>query len=166
MADPLVPTLLNFPGEVSVIVHPDNVSMPYLGRITPYLGALPLPDNFKAARNFMHAVKEKAENNQCIMIYPEAHIWPYYTDIRDFIDTSFQYPILFEKPVYCFTNTYQRRHFGKRPRMVTYVDGPFLPKEGLPPKMQRKQLRDEVYRMMKKRAQKSNVQMIIYRKAD
>lgn len=53
LADALIPTLVNHPRETAVIVHPNNVSMPVLGRITPYLGALPLPDDRGAMKHFL-----------------------------------------------------------------------------------------------------------------
>ena len=40
-ADALVPTFVSFPKKTYVIVNANNVSMPFLGKITPYLGALP-----------------------------------------------------------------------------------------------------------------------------
>ena len=63
IADALIPSLSCFPKDVSVIVHPNNVSMPFLGRITPFLGALPLPDDAKAAKNFNKAIKHKIDKN-------------------------------------------------------------------------------------------------------
>ena len=93
LADALVPTMVNFPKDVSVIVHPDNVSMPVLGRITPTLGGLPLPDDKEAMKHFIEALEKRVAQKRCVMIYPEAHIWPFYTDIRPFKDTSFRYPI-------------------------------------------------------------------------
>ncbi len=56
LADALIPTLVNHPRETAVIVHPNNVSMPVLGRITPYLGALPLPDDRGAMKHFLEAL--------------------------------------------------------------------------------------------------------------
>lgn len=50
LADALVPTMVNMSKTVAVIVHPNNISMPFLGRITPYLGALPLPDDIEAGK--------------------------------------------------------------------------------------------------------------------
>lgn len=163
-ADALVPTLANLPRPVSVIVHPNNVSMPFLGRITPSLGALPLPDDGEAAKNFMRALKRRMEKKQCVMIYPEAHIWPYYTDIRPFKDLSFRYPVSYRVPVFSLTNTYQKRKFGKRPKMVTYIDGPFYPDESLSAKEQKRQLRDMVYGRMKERAENNEVVCIRYEK--
>lgn len=165
MADPLVPTMTNFPRTVSVIVHPNNVSMPVLGRITPALGALPLPDDTEAAKHFIHAIEDKINRKQCVMIYPEAHIWPYYTGIRPFKDTSFRYPVQYHAPVISMTNTYQRRKFSKRPKMVTYLDGPFYSDNTLPTKAQKTQLRNCVYEAMKERAKLSNVMLVRYEKA-
>ena len=164
MADALVPSMVSMPEDISVIVHPNNVSMPVLGKITPYLGAIPLPDDKNAMKNFMSAVKYKIENGENIMIYPEAHIWPYYTDIRPFKDTSFGYPVRYHTPVFCLTNTYQPGKGMKRPRMVTYVDGPFYPQEGLTLKEQRKNLRGQVYHVMKERAKNNTIERIHYEK--
>ena len=75
-ADALIPSMLTFPKAASVIVHPNNVSMPVLGRITPYLGALPLPDDKPAMKNFSKALKTLMEKKMPVVIYPEAHIWP------------------------------------------------------------------------------------------
>ena len=166
IADALIPTFVRFPGDAFVIVHPNNVSMPYLGRINPYLGALPLPDDLDATRNFMREVEKKIEKNKAVFIYPEAHIWPYYTGIRPFGEESFLYPVKHRTPVFCFTNTYQKRRFGKHPRLVTYVDGPFYPDESLPRGARRQKLRDEVYNCMIQRSKLSTVEWITYQKAE
>lgn len=166
MADPFVPSMVCFPRAAYVVVHPNNVSMPVLGRITPYLGAMPLPDDMQAAKNFVRAIETRIEEKNCVMIYPEAHIWPYYTDIRPFLDASFRYPVKCGAPVFCLTNTYQKRRFSKRPKMVTYVDGPFYPAPDAPPKQQRQQLRDAVYARMKERAKQNTVCVIHYEKKE
>ena len=166
MADALIPSAISLPKDNYVIVHPNNVSMPYLGRITPSLGALPLPDDAGAAKNFLQAVEKRLKEKNVVTIYPEAHIWPYYTKIRPFKDTAFRYPVQYKVPVYCFTNTYQKRRFTKVPRIVTYVDGPFFPDETLRGKQQREELRNRVYETMVARASNSNVEKIIYRKAE
>ena len=149
-----------------VIVHPNNVSMPVLGKLTPSLGALPLPDDMAAYKSFIMAIETRIKQNKCVVIYPEAHIWPYYTGIRPFVDTSFQYPIKLGAPTFCFTNTYQKRRFSKKPRIVTFVDGPFFPKKELSAKEQRIDLRNQVYRCMCERAKSSNVEWIQYIKKE
>ena len=164
-ADALIPTFITHPANAYVIVHPNNVSMPVLGRITPYIGALPLPDDIAASRNFRAVIDKRIREGSPIFIYPEAHIWPYYTGIRPFPDDSFYYPIKYNVPVFCFTNTYKRHGSGK-PRIVTYVDGPFYPNEELPLKDRRRDLRDRVYDCMKRRSLESDVVWIEYLRAD
>lgn len=164
--DAFLPNSLAFPQTVDMIVHPNNVSMPILGRITPYLGALPLPGDLTAARNFLHELEKRVRQGHCVMIYPEAHIWPYYTGIRPFPDDSFQYPIKLGVPSFCLTNTYQKRKGSSRPKIVTYLDGPFYPDESLPLRQRRKDLRDRIYATMCERAQASDCVKIQYIQRD
>lgn len=166
IGDAFIPNLLSVRKDNYVIVHPNNVSMPILGRINPYLGALPLPDDMTAYGNFLKAIERRIGEKKGIIIYPEAHIWPYYTKIRPFPDTSFHYPIKYGTPVFCFTNTYQKRRFGKKPRIVTYIDGPFYPDKSLPLRKQKSELRDRVYNCMCERAKLSTVEQIKYIKEE
>ena len=166
IADPFIPNVISFPETDYIIVHANNVSMPVLGRITPSLGALPIPDGIKALKNFQNAIDTLISRGNCVVVYPEAHIWPYYTGIRDFQDTSFGYPANMGTPVYCFTNTYHKRRFFKHPRIITYVDGPFYPDMDKPVKARRKELRDMVYRCMCERARLSDHVQIRYIKRE
>lgn len=165
-ADALIPTFSSWPKHTYLIVNPENVSVPGLGQSTKFLGAIPLPDNMAATKNFMNTIKLRVEQKSSICIYPEAHIWPYYTGIRPFPDLSFRYPVQYKKPVFCITNTYQKRRFSKNPRLVTYVDGPFFTNEGLSLKEQRADLRNRVYTKMCERASLSNVQLVCYIKKE
>lgn len=162
IADAFIPSMVSFPRDAYVIVHPDNVSMPVLGRITPSLGALPLPGDGAAARNFIKAVKNRIQRQCCVAIYPEAHIWPYYTKIRPFPSTSFRYPVQCAAPVFCFTDTYQKRKFSHIPQIVTYVDGPFYADISRSAKEQKEELREKVYQTMVARSRNNNVERIKY----
>lgn len=71
IADAFIPSMLNFPKDDYVIVHPNNVSMPVLGKVTPSLGALPLPDDMHAYKNFIKAVEKRIEQKHTVVIYPE-----------------------------------------------------------------------------------------------
>ena len=166
IGDAFIPTMITTPKDAYVIVHPNNVSMPVLGHVTPSLGALPLPDTVGAGKRFMKAIETRLSENNAIVIYPEAHIWPYCTKIRPFYDKSFYYPIKYGCPVFCFTNTYQKRKIGKKPRIVTYVDGPFFPDTALADKDKRRDLRDRVYSCMLERSKLSTVEYIEYRREE
>ena len=166
IADALIPTMICHPVGVYVIVHANNVSMPVLGKVTPSLGALPLPDDKTAMKNFNKAIGKYVRKKQCITIYPEAHIWPYYTKIRNFKDSSFRYPAEYGVPVFCFTNTYQRRRHSKTPQIVTYVDGPFYPNKELSMREQKLLLHQSVMESMQERCKNSNVEVIQYIKKE
>ncbi len=160
-ADAFIPSLALFPKSVYTVVHPDNVSMPVIGHMTPYLGAVPIPTTHRAMRSFVDAVERKILSGKAVVIYPEAHIWPYYTGIRNFPDTSMNYPVRFNCPSYSLTTTYKNR--GKRPpRAVSYLDGPFYPDLSLPPKERAKDLRDRIHCQMSKRAELSDIEYIRY----
>lgn len=166
IADALIPNMMDFRRDKYFIVHPNNVSMPFLGRITPSLGAIPLPDGLAAYKNFLEAIETRIDEKRGIVIYPEAHIWPYYTKIRPFSDVSFAYPIKLGVPVFCFTNTYHKRKFSREPKIITYVDGPFYADDSLPAREMRKDLRDRVYTVMCERAKLSDFEKIKYVKRE
>lgn len=166
MCDAAIPTFVAFPKSVRVIVHANNVSIPVLGKINPSLGAIPLPGDRESTKNFLSCIETRVAQKEVIAIYPEAHIWPYYTKIRPFTSLSFRYPVQYEKPVFCFTNVYQKRKFTKKPKITTFVDGPFFADKNLSAKEQREDLRNKVYNAMIERAKLNNVELIKYIKVD
>lgn len=165
-ADAFIPSVVTFPKRAYVIVHPNNVSMKGLKTLVPMLGALPLPGDLASTKNFLNAMEKRTLQGYSVVIYPEAHIWPYYTKIRPFNSSSFKYPVKFETPTFCFTNTYQKRKFSKKAKIITYVDGPFYPNNNLSNKEKEKDLRDQVYNAMVERSKKNNIEIIKYLKKD
>ena len=162
--DTFIPSLANFPKRNFYIVSPENVSMPGLGSIVGLLGAIPVPCNFGGMKNFLNSIEQIVQKNDSITIYPEAHIWPYYTHIRPFGAVSFRYPVMYSSPVYVLTNTYHRRGRGDKVKIVTYIDGPFYPDETLKIKERQQKLRDRVYECMLARSKESDFEYIIYQK--
>lgn len=160
IADAFIPSMISIPKDCYVIVHPNNVSMPYLGKITPSLGAIPLPDDLASTKNFINCLKFHVNNKRCIAIYPEAHIWPYYTKIRPFKSTSFRYPVEFNKPVVCFTNVYFKRRRGVQ--IKTFIDGPFYPNLELNKSEAKEELRNIVFSTMCNRSLLNEVEVIKY----
>ena len=125
------------------------------------IGAIPIPSNKKAMNNFLDAIQKRIEQGNSITIYPEAHIWPYYTGIRNFKSVSFKYPVKLKVPSFCMTNTYQS--YGKnKVKIVTYIDGPFFPDENLSIKGRQEDLRNRIYNKMLERSKQSNVEVIKY----
>ena len=166
IADAYIPHMISFTKDKYMIVHPDSVSIPVFGKITPYLGAIPLPGDIGAYRNFLDVIEKHIRKSKAIVIYPEAHIWPYCTHIRPFTDVSFSYPVKLDVPVFCFTNTYHKRKILRTVKITTYVDGPFYRNPELSPREQRKALRDDVYSCMCERAKLSSFEKIKYVKKE
>lgn len=113
-ADTFIPSLANYPKRNFFIVNPENVSMKFLKIIVEMLGAIPIPSTKQSMKNFLDAIELIIKKGSSITIYPEAHIWPYYTKIRPFKDVSFKYPRDLETPAFSITNTYVKR--GKKRR--------------------------------------------------
>ena len=124
-ADTFLTSNVIYPKRNYLIVNPENVSMKFLGNFVQMFGAIPIPTGRDGMKNFLTAIKYHIQKGHSITIYPEAHIWPYYTKIRPFKSVSFKYPIELDKPVFCITNTYQKRGKNKV-KITSYIDGPFL----------------------------------------
>lgn len=160
-ADTFIPSVANYPKRNFLIVNPANVSIKYAGHIIEMLGAIPTPDDKTAAKNFLQTIEKRIKQKYSVTIYPEAHIWPYYTKIRPFKDVSFKYPVELNVPVFSLTNTYQS--YGKNKiKIVSYIDGPFFAKNELNKKEKQKDLRNIVYKTMQERSKNSNVEYIKY----
>lgn len=166
-ADTFIPSLADFPKRNFLIVNPENISMKPFGWAVEMLGAIPVPGNKTATKNFKEIINKRIKKNSSITIYPEAHIWPYYTKIRPFKSVSFKYPVELEKPTFCITNTYQS--YGKnnnKIKIVSYIDGPFFINNDLSKKEQKEDLRNRVYQKMCERSKNSNIEKIKYIKKD
>jgi hypothetical protein len=165
--DAFTPNIAVFPRKAYIVTSPDAVSIPGVRNLVKSLGGIPLPNDISGIRRFHSALLQRSKWNH-IVIYPEAHIWPYYTDIRPFKDTSFRYPAEAGKPVFSFTVTYKKRAVGSFPRTVVYVDGPFFPDKDKTLRENQKMLRDLVYKAMLERSKNSdyNYNNYVYRPDD
>lgn len=165
LADALIPTMITGWKDCYIITNSNNVSVKGIGNVAHSLGALPLPDNMGATKNFTRAIKYHIDKKHKICIYPEAHIWPYCTMIRNYKDSSFRYPVEYNVPTYTFVNVYKRRGKNKV-RLHTYVDGPFYPDSGLSKAEARLNLRDKCYNQMVERSKLNEVTVIRYEKKE
>ena len=162
-ADTFITSNCMYPKRNFFIVHPANVSIKGLGNFVQMLGAIPLPGDKISRENFLKHIKYRIEKGNAVTIFPEAHIWPYYTKIRPFIDGSFKYAVDLNVPAFAITNTYKA--YGKnknKVKIVTYIDGPFFPDASLERHEARKVLRDKVYEVMCERSKNSDIEVIEY----
>lgn len=164
--DGYIPTILNFPKGTFCIVNADNISLKGTQTFMTMIGATPLPNQISGMRNFMDYIASKVSKKKGIAIYPEAHIWPYYTKIRPFKEDSFRFPIMHKTKAFCFTTTYQKRKNSDKPNITVYVDGPFEADLTLGKKESQKKMRDEIYNTMVQRSKNSTYEYVTYRRCD
>ena len=168
LLDAFVPNIVKLRKRGYILVGPDTTSIPGLKNIVEMVGAIPLGQTLSENKEMLECINHRiAKNKGFITIYPEAHIWPYYTGIRDFKAGSFSYPCYSDTPVFAMTNCYQKKLIGKHPKVVTFVDGPFYPDKNLPMKERKEKLRKQCYDTMVKRAKEnSTYSYIVYEKKD
>ncbi|MCX5775453.1 MAG: lysophospholipid acyltransferase family protein [Firmicutes bacterium] len=158
-----------FPRRMYIIANPDAVSIPFVRHLTVALGALPLPTELKGYEHFLVALDTLLKRRKIISIYPEAHIWPYYTGIRNFPATSFVYAARFNVPAVPVVSTF-RQPKGllkdyRRPCMDIHIGAPIYPDANLTNKENAKIMRDKTFDFMKSYADKpDNIALYDYQK--
>lgn len=160
-ADAFGPSIYAYPRKVSIVVNSANVSLPVLGNMTKSWGAMPLPGDYESSKNFLKEFENRLKHKHLVVIYPEAHLWPYYTGIRPFTSKSFTYSSKFKVKTYVFTTVYRKKKNG-RLKTELYIDGPFMFNEALSQAENASLLRDKVYEVMTKRSELSLYEKIRY----
>ena len=155
--------------KIYTVISPVNLKLPKIGPLLPLIGGIPLGTNPEEKKAMHEAVDIRVgKQKKCLVIYPEAHVWPYYTGIRKFPagDKSFVYATRNNVPVFTMTTTYHRsRKKGQeRPRMVAYIDGPFYPDPEKSEAENRAELAKKAYESMVKWSKKSTYDYFIYKK--
>ncbi|MDE6047766.1 MAG: hypothetical protein K2F56_03960, partial [Anaeroplasmataceae bacterium] len=163
-ADGFMPSLICFPKKVYVLVASENLSLKGTKNFMAMIGAVPIPNCLNGMRNFKGYLHKLVEKKSVIMIYPEAHIWPYYTKIRPFGKVSFTYPYLEDVPCFTFTVTYHKSKI--RTKIIAYVDGPFNSKKDLNKSDSIEDLRNQAYEAMTRRSKLSSYEKIKYIKKE
>lgn len=162
--DAFLPSMLSFPKRTDIVVSPDNIAVPATRTFIEMSGAIPVPNEMSGTRGFLNALEKKTLLGHNVTIYPEAHIWPYYTGIRPYPSAAFRYPVRFDVPVFASTTTFQQVGRRKTPRVTVFVDGPFYPDRNLPEKAREKDLHDRVYAAMCSHAAENTAELVRYRK--
>lgn len=151
-----------------IVANQDSTSISGIRWLVSMLGCLPTPENGVESAKFVDAIKYRIKQRCGIMIFPEAHIWPYSTHIRPFPDSSFIYPSELGTPVVAICTTYRpRKIFKDKPPLPTiHVSRPFFPNMALSIPERKKELRQKVYDfLLDVASSEENVEYISYIKA-
>lgn len=163
--DAFTPNLISVPRRNRILVGADTVSIKGLRSIVQMLGAVPIPTTAKGMKQFVQAV-DHFHKDCNITIYPEAHIWPYFTGVRPFSDASFGYAVKHNSPVFAFFTAYTApKGFlscFRKANMTVYISDPFYPDTSLSPRQARAKLRDQVYAFMVEKSALSDYEVYKY----
>ena len=136
--------------RVNILGYSDSLSIPVVKHLVKPLGFIPLGDSLKTQANMMNCFNYYIKKKQAILIFPEAHIWPYYTKIRDFPSGSFHYPSKMNAPVVPIVSIMQKRLFKfLKPRIKLVIGKPIYPDENKSVKENKEYLHDECLKQMK-----------------
>lgn len=154
--------------RIFTIISPVNLKVPGIGKVLPYIGGLPLGKTKVEKAAFHEAADTRLKQGNCLVIYPEAHVWPYATKIRKFPagDRSFVYAVRNNLPIFTMTTTYHKRKDKKRgdlPRMDVYIDGPFWPDPKKTDDENRADLARKAYDSMVKYSKRNSYEYFQYR---
>ncbi|MBP5694433.1 MAG: 1-acyl-sn-glycerol-3-phosphate acyltransferase [Bacilli bacterium] len=134
--------------RTNILGYTDALSNKVIAKIVPLIGYRPIPGSIETYKSFMSDLEYETKKGHNTLIYPEAHVWPYYTKIRPFVSTSFKYPAKFNAPVIPLTNCVRKSKISKKPKITIYIGTPIYPKEDLNVNQNKEYLRDECYRQM------------------
>ena len=166
-SDAYIGPLGMFPKKCFIISHPDLLAIGGMRWGMQAYGVIPLGSTLKEKREYLRCVDRRMREGKAVIVYPEAHVWPYYTKIREFDESCFTYLVKPQKPMFVLTNCYQKRRFFKKPQIVTYVDGPFCPDPDVSQKAAAKQMHDIAYETLCRRTREySTCEYIKYVKAE
>ena len=143
--DAFLPAIAAFPRRAYIVAGPDVVSIPGIKHLVMMLGALPIPTEMSAMRGFLDAISLRYRQNACVAMFPEAHIWPYYT-------ASFRYPVKENAPAVAMVVTYRKRkglfRFLKRPAITVSFSEIMMPDRSLTPRKAQRALRNRALAFM------------------
>lgn len=161
--------------RIFTIISPVNLKIPGIGSVLPYIGGLPLGKTTEEKQAFNEAADKRLRQKKALVVYPEAHVWPYATKVRQFPagGKSMKYAVRNNLPVFTMTTTYHKRRdkkHGDLPRMEVYIDGPFYAERDSAEKMndvaRQEDLAKKVYNSMVKMAKHNSYDYFKYVKKD
>ena len=168
--DPIILPIKTQPGKAMVIIagHELFSINKFVTWLVSHFYAIPTPNmDIEMTENFKECLSYHINKRHRVLIYPEAHIWPYYNGIRPFRSASFRYPVDENVPIVVATTTFKKRRGNRKPKPIIYLDGPFYSNSDLSYHDQINELRNKAYETMLWRAGKEdNYAYIKYIKVD
>lgn len=76
-----------------------NFEIPFIRWLVRLLGGVPIPESPKALHAFLEAMRSQLKKGRIVHFYPEASLWPRYSDLRPFKNGAFHLAVKSGVPV-------------------------------------------------------------------
>ena len=154
--DPLVqPAFTNPLKKCYIAASADTFSInPIVSWLVKSFGGFPVPNTPEMYHNYVDFIKHVISKKRRVLMYPEAHIWPYCNFVRHYTNTSFKYPVMTNSPIITLTTCFIPNKPGKKPKVVIYADGPIYPNLDLKYDQAVEDLKVRAFETMEARAKK------------
>ena len=133
------------PKRTNILGYSDALSIPVAKGLVKGIGLLPVENNRESLTKLTNAITHYINKKECISIFPEAHVWPYYNGIRQFKVGSFFYPTVSKCPIVAMCTIWRKVWYSKKPKMTIYVSQPKYYDETLDQKANIEAYHDYVY---------------------
>lgn len=104
-----------YPKKLYFHVLENSMKIPFLSVLMKALGAMPIPKKVSAKKSFMLETEKILTEKQCVCVYPESALWPYYEKVRPFKPGAFHFAVKHNVPIVpiCINFRAQRGLFKK-----------------------------------------------------
>lgn len=147
--------LIYYPNRVHYPTIEENFKIPFVRKLIRLLYAMPIPkDRIKKDRFYLQ-INKAFKGKFILHMYPEAAMWPYYENIREFKYGAFKIAVdanVCVQPIkFVFTKSNGLyKIYKKKKRICAVVLDPLYPNMKLEYRDRIKDLRDRTYESMKK----------------
>ena len=155
------PVFLFTKRKVITIALKDNFKIPYVRFLCTIFNCVPIGDTFSENLKLFDYLKSILNNKGIIHIFPEASMWPYYSDIRSFKKGAFYFAVKFDVPIVPFVILFKKvnkikKVFKKQPDLKIVVFSPQYANKSLDPKTQIIELKNRVESLIKETIDKNH----------
>lgn len=147
------------PKKAYIIANKNAIQIPVVDVLTKCLGCLPVADTVMGLRNLNNAVSVLLKKKKAIIVFPEAHVWPFYTGLRDFPVTSFRFASYNRVPAVPVATTYKKRLLWgnqRKPQKVVHIGEPIFYNETLTEKENRNVMCEKTFDFIKSKVESPN----------
>lgn len=147
--------LIYYPSRVHYPTIEENFKIPFVRKLIRLLYAMPIPKERSLKDKFYSQINNAFKGKFILHMYPEAAMWPYYEEIRDFKYGAFKIAVdanVCVQPVrFVFTKSNGiYKLYKRKKRICAVVLDPLYPNMELEYRDRIKDLRDRAYESMSK----------------